>query len=44
MKIHKNFRLDERLIKKLQEKANLENRSLSNVIETILFNFLKEER
>lgn len=41
MKVHKAFRLDAELIQKLQKQADSENRSLSNLIETILFNYLK---
>lgn len=44
MKVHKAFRLDEELIQKLQKQADLENRSLSNLIETILFNYLNTEQ
>lgn len=44
MKVHKSFRLDEDLIKKLQQQADAENRSISNLIETILFNYLKIEK
>lgn len=40
MKVHKSFRLDEDLIKKLQAQADSENRSISNLIETVLFNFI----
>ncbi len=44
MKVHKAFRLDEELITKLQKQADSENRSLSNLIETILFNYLNMEQ
>lgn len=44
MKIHKAFRLDEELIQKLQKQADTQNRSLSNLIETILFDSLKIEQ
>lgn len=42
MKVHKTFRLDEELIQKLQILADSQNRSLSNFIETILFDSLKQ--
>jgi hypothetical protein len=42
-KIHKTFRLNENLIDFLEKKAKQENRSLANLVETILFNYLNKK-
>lgn len=36
MKLHQTFRLEESLIKQLKEQAALENRTVANLVETIL--------
>lgn len=38
-----SFRLSEQMIEELQSYAEIENRSLSNLVETILKNYLKEK-
>lgn len=40
MKLHQTFRLEESLIKQLKEQAALENRTVANLVETILLTFL----
>lgn len=40
MKVHKSFRLEETLVKQLEKLALEQNRNLSNLVETILLNFL----
>lgn len=41
MKAHINITIDETLVEQLRAKAALDNRSLSNVIETIVREWLK---
>lgn len=43
MKITTSFCTEEYLIKKIQEQAEKENRSFSNLLETILIKYLKEQ-
>lgn len=43
MKIHKTFRIEESLLLLLKEKAVLENRTLSNLVEIILKNYFNEK-
>lgn len=40
MKVHKSFRLEETLVEQLDKLALEQNRNLSNLVETILLNFL----
>lgn len=40
MKVHKSFRLEETLVEQLDKLALDQNRNLSNLVETILLNFL----
>ena len=40
MKVHKSFRLEETLVQQLDKLALEQNRNLSNLVETILLNFL----
>ena len=42
MKIHQTFRLDESVIESAKKYAKKENRSLSNVYETSIIEFLKK--
>lgn len=44
MKITTSFCAEEYLIKKIQEQAERENRSFSNLLETILIKYLKQEQ
>lgn len=39
-----SIRLDENLIEQLKEKADAENRPLSNLIETVLKRFIAENK
>lgn len=39
-----SFRLSEQMIEELQKYAKNENRSLSNLVETILKNYLEEKK
>lgn len=40
MKVHKSFRLEGTLVEQLDKLALEQNRNLSNLVETILLNFL----
>lgn len=40
MKVHKSFRLEKTLVEQLDKLALDQNRNLSNLVETILLNFL----
>lgn len=40
MKVHKSFRLEETLVEQLDKLALEQNRNLSNLVETILLEFL----
>ena len=40
-KVSKTFRLDKGLIKKLEKRAKNENRSLGNLVETLLLKAVK---
>jgi hypothetical protein len=44
MKITTSFCAEECLIKKIQEQAERENRSFSNLLETILIKYLNQEQ
>ena len=43
MKVHKTFRFNEELIKVLELQAATENRNLSNLIETILLDYVNNK-
>lgn len=43
MKIAKNYRIDEQLIKDMIEVAKLENRSETNLIETVMKKYCEEQ-
>lgn len=43
MKIHKTFRFNEELVKVLEAQALLENRNLSNLVETILLDYVNNK-
>lgn len=42
MKIMKNFRFEQQIIKKISEIAQAEHRSLTNQIEVILLDYIKK--
>lgn len=43
MKVHKTFRFNEELVRILEKQAATENRNLSNLIETILLDYVNNK-
>lgn len=43
MKVHKTFRFNEELVKTLELQAATENRNLSNLVETILLDYVNNK-